>query len=44
MVVPAVEPGNALLRVSLMATHTFAQIDAALEKFAKVGRETGVIP
>ncbi len=43
VVVPAVEPGNALLRVSLMATHTFAQIDAALDKFAKVGRQTGVI-
>ena len=28
--------GGALLRVSLMATHTFAQIDLALEKFQKV--------
>ncbi len=35
---PAVEPGEALLRVSLMATHTFAQIDRALEKFQKVGK------
>jgi len=43
VVVPGVEPGNALLRVSLMATHTFPQIDFALEKFAKVGRETGLV-
>jgi 8-amino-7-oxononanoate synthase len=38
VVVPAVEPGHALLRVSLMATHTFGQIDVALEKFEKVGK------
>jgi 7-keto-8-aminopelargonate synthetase-like enzyme len=38
IVAPAVEPGEALLRVSLMATHTFAQIDQALEKFQKVGK------
>lgn len=38
VVAPAVEPGHALLRVSLMATHTFAQIDVALEKFEKVGK------
>lgn len=36
IVSPAVEPGDALIRVSLMATHTFAQIDLALEKFQKV--------
>jgi len=38
VVSPAVQPGHALMRVSLMATHTFAQIDTALEKFAKVGK------
>ena len=38
IIAPAVEPGEALLRVSLMATHTFAQIDRALEKFQKVGK------
>jgi 8-amino-7-oxononanoate synthase len=43
VVTPGVEPGNALLRVSLMATHTFAQIDFALEKFEKVGRQTGLV-
>lgn len=43
VVSPGVPPGMDLLRVSLMATHTFAQIDAALEKFEKVGKELGVI-
>ena len=43
VVVPGVEPGHALLRVSLMATHTFAQVDFALEKFEKVGRHTGLV-
>jgi 8-amino-7-oxononanoate synthase len=43
VVSPAVEPGNALIRVSLMATHSFAQIDVALEKFAGVGRALGLI-
>ena len=38
IIAPAVEPGRALLRVSLMATHTSGQIDAALDKFGKVGR------
>jgi len=38
IVCPAVEPGDALIRVSLMATHTFAQIDLALEKFQKVSK------
>ncbi len=40
---PAVAPNETLLRISLMATHTDEQIDFALEKMAKVGRETGVI-
>jgi len=31
------------MRVSLMATHTDAQIDFALDKFAKVGRELGLV-
>jgi 8-amino-7-oxononanoate synthase len=38
VVAPAVEAGHALLRVSLMATHTSDQIDIALEKFEKVGK------
>jgi len=43
VVAPAVEPGHALLRVSLMATHTFDQIDVALEKFEKIGKMLGLI-
>jgi 8-amino-7-oxononanoate synthase len=33
---PAVPPGGALLRTSLMATHEKSQLDRALETFAKV--------
>jgi 7-keto-8-aminopelargonate synthetase-like enzyme len=40
---PAVAPGRELIRISLMATHTDAQIDFALEKLAKVGRELGLL-
>jgi len=40
---PAVPPSQCRLRTSLMATHTFDQIDFALEAFAKIGRELGVI-
>jgi 8-amino-7-oxononanoate synthase len=43
VVSPGVPVGEELLRVSLMATHTFQQIDLALEKFAKVGKELGII-
>jgi 8-amino-7-oxononanoate synthase len=43
VVSPAVEPGHTLIRVSLMATHSFEQIDIALEKFAGVGRALGLI-
>ncbi len=40
---PAVPPAQCRLRTSLMATHSFDQIDFALEAFAKIGRELGVI-
>ncbi|MDW7980051.1 MAG: pyridoxal phosphate-dependent aminotransferase family protein [Verrucomicrobiales bacterium] len=40
---PAVPPGHELIRISLMATHTDSQIDFALEKLAKVGKELGLI-
>lgn len=43
IVSPGVPVGEELLRVSLMATHTAGQIDRALEKFQKVGKELGVI-
>jgi 8-amino-7-oxononanoate synthase len=36
---PAVPPGGALLRTSVMATHDAATIDRALEMFATVKRE-----
>ena len=40
---PAVPPSQCRLRTSLMATHTFEQIDFALEQFAPIGRDLGVI-
>jgi len=43
VVSPGVAPGQELIRISLMATHTDGQIDFALEKLGKVGRELGVI-
>ena len=41
---PAVPQNGALIRISLMATHTESQINFALEKLAKVGAELGIIP
>jgi 8-amino-7-oxononanoate synthase len=43
VVSPGVPPGQELIRLSLMATHTDAQIDFALDKLAKVAKEFGVI-
>ena len=43
VVPPAVPPNGALIRVSLMATHTESQISFALEKLQKVGTELGII-
>jgi len=43
VVPPGVPIGSELIRVSLMASHTFEQIDFALEKFQKVGRELGLV-
>ncbi|MBN1421370.1 MAG: aminotransferase class I/II-fold pyridoxal phosphate-dependent enzyme [Planctomycetes bacterium] len=40
---PAVPPGKALIRVSLMASHESADIEFALEKFEVVGRRLGLI-
>jgi 8-amino-7-oxononanoate synthase len=40
---PAVAPSQCRLRTSLMATHTFEQIDYALDVFARIGRELEVI-
>ena len=44
VVSPAVEPGNALIRLSLMATHTEDEIHQAMDIMAKVGQELGIIP
>ena len=43
VVFPAVPPGDQLIRLSLMSTHTFEQIDFALEKIGAIGRELELI-
>ncbi|MGE5278894.1 MAG: aminotransferase class I/II-fold pyridoxal phosphate-dependent enzyme [Acidobacteriota bacterium] len=40
---PATPPGRALIRTSLMATHTREQLARALEVMGRVGREVGVL-
>jgi 7-keto-8-aminopelargonate synthetase-like enzyme len=40
---PATPPGRALIRTSLMATHTREQLARALEVIGRVGREVGVL-
>jgi len=40
---PGVPPNKCLIRISLMATHTASQIEMALEKLRKVGKELGLI-
>lgn len=42
VVSPAVPSDSSLLRLSLMATHTFAQIDEAVDKMTKAFKEAGV--
>jgi len=39
VVSPAVRPDETLIRFSLMATHTFSQIEEAIDKMAKIYRE-----
>lgn len=41
---PATPPGDCLIRVSFMATHTKKDLAFALDVFRKVGREMGIIP
>jgi 8-amino-7-oxononanoate synthase len=43
VVYPAVAPGNELIRISLMATHSEKQIDFALEKLGTIGKELNVV-
>jgi len=40
---PGVPPGRSLIRTAVMATHTDADMDEALDKFEKVGRKCGII-
>lgn len=44
VVSPAVEPGNALIRLSLMATHTEDEINKAMDIMERVAREMEIIP
>ncbi|HDQ99608.1 MAG TPA: aminotransferase class I/II-fold pyridoxal phosphate-dependent enzyme [candidate division WOR-3 bacterium] len=43
VVFPAVPRDSAIIRVSLMATHTEEQLQQAADRFVSVGRELGVI-
>lgn len=43
VVPPAVPPNDTLIRTSFMATHTKAQLDEALDKFEKIGKELKLI-
>jgi 7-keto-8-aminopelargonate synthetase-like enzyme len=43
VVSPGVAPGHELIRLSLMATHTDAQIDFTLEKLGRIGKELGLL-
>lgn len=43
VVSPAVAPQDTLIRFSLMATHTEAQVDTALEKIEKIFRKHGIL-
>jgi len=43
VVSPAVEPGHALIRLSLMATHTEEEIHKAMDIMVKVGKQLGVV-
>jgi 8-amino-7-oxononanoate synthase len=43
VVTPAVAAEDTLIRFSLMATHTFAQIDEAIGKMAEVARELEIL-
>jgi glycine C-acetyltransferase len=40
---PTVPRGKARIRVMISATHTRADLDTGLEKFARVGKKLGVI-
>jgi 8-amino-7-oxononanoate synthase len=41
---PTVPPGTSRLRINLMATHTRADLEEALERMGEVGRAMGILP
>ncbi len=43
VVSPAVPPGHALIRITLMATHTDEHVQKIIDAFAQAGRAVGVI-
>ena len=43
VITPAVPPGHALIRVTMMATHTDEHVDKILKCFTKAGKELGLI-
>ncbi|HOO95740.1 MAG TPA: pyridoxal phosphate-dependent aminotransferase family protein [Proteiniphilum sp.] len=43
VVPPAVAPNDTLIRYSLMATHTFEQVDRSIEYITAIFRKTGVL-
>ena len=43
VIAPAVPDEDALIRFALMATHTFDQVDEAVEKIIKAFKDAGVI-
>ena len=43
IVAPAVPNNDTMIRFSLMATHTFEQVDIAIDKITKVFKKFGII-
>jgi 7-keto-8-aminopelargonate synthetase-like enzyme len=43
VVSPAVPSSSSLIRFSLMATHSFDQIDQAVEKITKISKKLGIL-
>ena len=43
VVSPAVPVNDCLIRFSLMATHTFSQVDTAIEKITMAAKKYGVL-
>jgi 7-keto-8-aminopelargonate synthetase-like enzyme len=40
---PGVPKGDEMIRFSLMATHSFEQIEKAIEKISKVAKQIGIL-